>query len=487
MFNPQLIAPEILLAISASLLLGFGVSKTQNRAPIVRIIAICVLLLYAVLSFLLGSPDGYAFGVDEVSNIPQETGAIIADSFGRFVKFFLGVGAAFGLLLAGNYLGREKLDHYEFSVLTLYAVLGMSIMVSSNNLLALYIGVEMQSLALYVMAAFNRDSLRATEAGLKYFVLGALSSGLLLYGISMVYGFTGSLDFNTIAAVIKADGMSTGVVAGMVFLLCGLGFKISAAPFHMWTPDVYEGSPTPVTAFFAGAPKFAAIALIARLVMGPFGDITDQWQQVIIVLAVLSMFIGAIGALRQTNIKRLMAYSSIANMGYALVPLAAGTEEGVRGMLVFMVIYLITVIGVFACILQMRIRDGMVERISDLAGLKDTNRGMTVALTICMFSLMGMPPLLGFFGKWFAFWPAVSAGLVWLVVLALLASVIGAFYYLRVIKTMWFDESDQEFIVPARELSVVSVVAALALFVIMLPFVSKPGMKWIDLAASSLF
>ncbi len=487
MFNPQLIAPEILLAISASLLLGFGVSKTQNRAPIVRIIAIGVLLLYAVLSFLVGSPDGYAFGVSEVSNVPQETGAIIADGFGRFVKFFLGVGAAFGLLLAGNYLGREKLDHYEFSVLTLYAVLGMSIMVSANSLLALYIGVEMQSLALYVMAAFNRDSLRATEAGLKYFVLGALSSGLLLYGISMIYGFTGSLDFNTIAMVIKADGMSTGVVAGMVFLLCGLGFKISAAPFHMWTPDVYEGSPTPVTAFFAGAPKFAAIALIARLVIGPFGDITDQWQQVIVVLAVLSMFIGAIGALRQTNIKRLMAYSSIANMGYALVPLAAGTVAGVRGMLIFMVIYLITVIGVFACILQMRIRDGMVERISDLAGLKDTNRGMAVALTICMFSLMGMPPLLGFFGKWFAFLPAAQADLVWLVVLALLASVIGAFYYLRVIKTMWFDEAEQEFVVPSRELSIVSVIAALALFVIMLPFVSNPGMKWIDAAASSLF
>jgi len=389
--------------------------------------------------------------------------------------------------MAGNYLGREKLDHYEFSVLTLYAVLGMSIMVSANNLLALYIGVELQSLALYVLAAFNRDSLRATEAGLKYFVLGALSSGLLLYGISMVYGFTGSLDFDTIAAVIKADGMSTGVVAGMVFLLCGLGFKISAAPFHMWTPDVYEGSPTPVTAFFAGAPKFAAMALIARLVMGPFGGITDQWQQVIIVLAVLSMFIGAIGALRQTNIKRLMAYSSIANMGYALVPLAAGTVEGVRGMLVFMVIYLITVLGVFACILQMRIRDGMVERVSDLAGLKDSNRGMAVVLSICMFSLIGIPPLVGFFGKWFAFWPAVSAGLIWLVVLALIASVIGAFYYLRVIKTMWFDEPEHEFIIPARELRITAIVAAVALFLLALPFISNPGMNWLDNAASSLF
>lgn len=486
MFNPQFIAPEILLAISASLLLGFGVSKTKNRAPLVRIIAIGVLALYAVLSYLLGSVDGYSFGVSDVTNVPQTSGALISDSFGRFVKFFLGIGAAFSLLMAGNYLVREKLDQYEFSVLTLYAVLGMSIMVSSNNLLALYIGIEMQSLALYVMAAFNRDSLRASEAGLKYFVLGALSSGLLLYGISMIYGFTGSLDFNVIANTIEADGLSTGVVAGMVFLLCGLGFKISAAPFHMWTPDVYEGAPTPVTAFFAGAPKFAAIALIARLVTGPFGDITDQWQQVIIVLAVLSMFIGALGALRQTNIKRLMAYSSIANMGYALVPLAAGTAAGIRGMLIFMVIYLITVIGVFACILQMRIRNGMVERISDLAGLKDTNRGLAIVLSICMFSLMGMPPLLGFLGKWFAFWPAVSAGLVWLVVLALVASVIGAFYYLRIIKTIWFDESETEFVAPPRELALISIFAAIMLFVIVLPFIAGPGQAWIDTAAQSL-
>lgn len=488
MFNPQMIAPEILLAVSASLLLGFGVSKTKNRAPLVRMIAIGILLVYAVLSYLLGSPNGYSFGVAAMSDVPQTSGALIADGFGRFVKFFIGVAAAFSLLLAGNYLEREKLDHYEFSVLTLYAVLGMSIMVSSNNMLALYIGVEMQSLALYVMAAFNRDSLRASEAGLKYFVLGALSSGLLLYGISMIYGFTGSLDFNVIAASIKENGMSAGVVAGMVFLLCGLGFKISAAPFHMWTPDVYEGSPTPVTAFFAGAPKFAAMALIARLVSGPFGDITDQWQQVIIVFAVLSMYIGAIGALRQTNIKRLMAYSSIANMGYALVPLAAGTVAGVRGMLIFMVIYLITVLGVFACILQMRIRDGMVERISDLSGLKDTNRGMAIAMTIFMLSLMGIPWMLGFFGKLFAFWPAVSAGLVWLVVLALVASVIGAFYYLRIIKTMWFDESEQEFVAPAKELGWTSTISAILLAgFLLIPFVATKGQGWIGTAAQSLF
>ena len=250
---------------------------------------------------------------------------------------------------------------------------------------------------------------------------------------------------------------------------------------------MYEGSPTPVTGFFAAAPKFAAIALIARLVMGPFGDITDQWQQVIIVLAVMSMFIGAIGALRQANIKRLMAYSSIANMGFALVPLAAGTIAGVRGMLIFMTIYIITVIGIFACILQMRIRDGMVEKISDLSGIAKTNRGLAIAMTIFMLSLMGIPPLLGFFGKLYAFLPAVQADLIWLVVLALIASVIGAFYYLRIIKTMWFDESEHEFIQPVRALSLTSAVSAFLLIgLILVPFIAKSGQNWIAMAATSL-
>jgi len=303
-------------------------------------------------------------------------------------------------MFSKSFFQSEKLDRFEFSVLVLYCTLGMSIMVSANTLLALYIGIEMQSLALYVMAAFNRDSLRASESGLKYFVLGAsdslrasesglkyfvlgaISSGLLLYGASLIYGFTGSLEFARIADVITTNGATPGIIAGMTFLLCGLAFKISAAPFHMWTPDVYEGSPTPVTGFFAAAPKFAAMALIARLLVGPFGD---------------------------TNIKRLMAYSSIANMGYALVALSAGTEAGVKGMLVFMSIYTITVIGIFACILQMRIRNGMVEQISDLAGLSKTNRSLAIILTIFMFSVMGIPPLLGFFGKFFAFRDGYSA------------------------------------------------------------------------------
>ena len=271
-------------------------------------------------------------------------------------------------------------------------------------------------------------------------------------------------------------------------MLCGLGFKISAAPFHMWTPDVYEGSPTPVTGFFAGAPKFVAMCLIARICVGPFGGIEDQWQQVIIVFAVLSMFVGAIGALAQTNIKRLMAYSSIANMGYALVPLSAGGAAGVKGMLIFMSIYVITVIGIFACILQMRIRNGMVEQISDLSGLSKSNKGLAIVLTMFMFSVMGIPPLLGFWGKLFAFLPAVEAGLVWLVVLALVASVIGAFYYLRIIKSMWFDEAAHEFVEAPSSLRWISIGSAvLILPLLILPFTAIPATGFISQAASSLF
>lgn len=468
--------PELLLAFFASELLLFGAISKKNRTGLIRWIGIGVLLVYSVSSLFLGMPSGTAFA-----------GALIVDGFSHYAKFFIGLAAAATLLFSKGYLASERLDKYEYTVLLMYAVLGMSIMVSANSLLSVYIGVEMQALALYVMAAWNRDSLRSSEAGLKYFVLGALSSGLLLYGLSMVYGFSGSLQFERIAEVISA-GASPGLIAGMVFMLCGLGFKISAAPFHMWTPDVYEGSPTPVTGFFAGAPKFAAMVLIARLLVGPFGSIADQWQQVIIVFAVLSMFVGAIGALAQTNIKRLMAYSSIANMGYALVPLAAGGEAGIRGMLIFMSIYVITVIGIFACILQMRIRNGMVEQISDLRGLSKSDPTLAFVLTMFMVSIMGIPPWLGFFGKLFAFWPAVDAGLMWLVVLALIASVIGAFYYLRILKTMWFEEAEREFVDAPRSLRwLAGISAALILPLLILPFTAIPARGIISQAAASLF
>ena len=440
--------PELFLAVTASFLLGFGLSKNSDRSIIVRYISAGILVVFGFMGFFLDREAGTSF-----------SGLLYNNDFSDFLKAIIGFSAAAALLLSKHYFQSEKLDRYEFSVLTLYAVLGMSIMVSSNNLLSLYIGVEMQSLALYIMAAFNRDSLRASEAGLKYFVLGALSSGLLLYGASLVYGFTGALDFETIRASIALTGQTTGVIAGMVFLLCGLAFKISAAPFHMWTPDVYEGSPTPVTGFFAAAPKLAAMAIIARLIVVPFGDILGQWQQVIIVLAVLSMVVGALGAIVQTNIKRLMAYSSIANMGYALVPLAAGTVAGVQGMLIFMTLYIVTVIGVFAVILQMRLRDGMVENISDLAGLSKTNPGMAFIFLILMFSLIGIPPLIGFWGKVYAFLPAIESGLLWLAVIALIASVISCFYYLRIVKTMYFDEPTREFVKSSRLVRVISILS----------------------------
>jgi len=453
--------PELFLAVTASFLLGFGISKKADRSVIIRYISAGILIVFGLMGFFLDRPEGTSF-----------SGLLYNNDFSDYLKAIIGFSAAAALLLSKHYFQSEKLDRYEFSVLTLYSVLGMSIMVSANNLLSMYIGIEMQSLALYIMAAWNRDSLRASEAGLKYFVLGALSSGLLLYGASMVYGFTGSLDFETIRASIalmeQTTGVTTGVIAGMVFLLCGLAFKISAAPFHMWTPDVYEGSPTPVTGFFAAAPKLAAMAIIARLLIVPFEGILDQWQQVIIVLAILSMVVGSLGALVQSNIKRLMAYSSIANMGYALVPLA--------------------VIGVFATILQMRMRNGMVEKISDLAGLSKSNPGMAFCLTMFMISLIGIPPWLGFFGKWFAFYPAVEAGLIWLVVIALVASVVSAFYYLRIIKTMWFDEPTREFIRAPRLTRVIAIISlVLVIPVLILPGISGAAIGVVESASQALF
>lgn len=473
-----LMAPELLLAgqtifvVLMSLLV-----KGEKQADVMRWIAIAMLVAFALISYVLGRPQGTSFN-----------GLLIVDDFGHYSKLVIGLTAALALVFMRPYFKTEGLDRFEFSVLMIYAVLGMSIMVSANNLLSLYIGLEMQALSLYVMAAFNRDSLRASEAGLKYFVLGALSSGLLLYGASLIYGFTGHLDFAGIASSIETEGVNIGIIGGTVFMMCGLAFKISAAPFHMWTPDVYEGAPTPVTGFFASAPKFAAMALIARLLFGPLEDVFNQWQQVVAALAFVSMFIGAVGALNQRNIKRLMAYSSIANMGYALVPLAAGTLFGVKGMLIFMTIYVVTSVGVFAAILQMRIRNGMVEQISDLSGLSQTNRSLALVMTAFFFSLAGIPPLLGFFGKLFAFWPAVDAGLIWLVVSALIASVIGAFYYLRVIKTIWFDEPSQEFVDAPASLRWITTGSALVLVLLVaLPFLTFPLQGLIDSAAAALF
>ena len=471
----SLFAPELLLAVSASLLLGFGFWGGKDRAGFARYYAIAILVIFALSSFILGRPEGMAF-----------EGQLIVDGFSHYVKLILGFAAAAALLFSKSYFETEKLERYEYSVLTLYCVLGMSIMASANTLLSLYIGIEMQSLALYVMAAFNRDSLRASEAGLKYFVLGALSSGLLLYGASLIYGFTGSLEFAEIAAAVSESGTTPGIVAGMVFLLCGLAFKISAAPFHMWTPDVYEGAPTPVTAFFSAAPKIAAMAIFIRLVSSAFEPIQIDWQQIVVFLSVASMALGAFAAIGQRNIKRLMAYSSIGHMGYALVGLAAGTQAGVRGVIIYMLIYMVMTLGTFACILAMRRKEeGNVENIDELAGLSSTNPFMATMLTILMFSLAGIPPLAGFFGKYVVFAAAIQAELYWLAVIGVLASVVGAYYYLRIIKIMWFDEPAPEFAPVAGELKLVYGLSGL--FTLGYIIVASPLGLAADIAARTFF
>jgi NADH-quinone oxidoreductase subunit N len=372
----------------------------------------------------------------------------------------------------------------------LFATVGMMMMVSANDLISLYIGLELQSLSLYVIAAFRRDTLRSTESGLKYFVLGALSSGMLLYGSSLVYGFAGTTNFTTLAEILQqaaqaGQAPSIGLIVGVVFVIAGLAFKVGGVPFHMWTPDVYEGAPTPVTAFFASAPKIAAMALFVRVLMGPFADLVDQWQQVVVAISLLSMVLGALAAISQTNIKRLMAYSSIGHVGYALIGLAAGTEAGVRGLAVYMAIYLFMNLGTFAVILCMRQKDRMVENIDDLRGLSRTHPLMALAMGIFMFSMAGIPPLAGFFSKLYVFLAAIEAQLYVLAVVGVLSSVVGAFYYLRIVKLMYFDEPAESFDQPfGREMSLIMGAAgAITLLFFVFP---SPIVSGAEAAAASL-
>ncbi|MGU3398470.1 NADH-quinone oxidoreductase subunit NuoN [Brucellaceae bacterium D45D] len=469
-----LAAPEVLLAVSALALLMVGVFSGARATTLVNGLAVAVLIA-ALALVVLFPKDGSAFG-----------GAIVNDGFGRFMKVLTLIGSIVALIMSVGFAKLEKFDKFEFPVLIVISTLGMLLMVSASNMLSLYLGLELQSLALYVLAAFNRDSVKSTEAGLKYFVLGSLSSGLLLYGISLVYGFTGHIGFAEIAQALTGGERQLGLIFGLVFILSGLVFKISAVPFHMWTPDVYEGAPTPVTAFFAAAPKMAAMALIVRVVCEAFAPVTQDWQQVIIFIAIASMVLGAFAAIGQRNIKRLMAYSSISHMGYALVGLAAGTAIGVKGVAIYMAIYLAMTLGSFAFILAMRTRDGNVEEINDLAGLSRTNPVLATIMTIFLFSLAGIPPLAGFFGKWYTFLAAVQAGLLPLAIIGIVASVVGAFYYLRMIKVMWFDEPTGAGFVPvAGELRLVlGVTGAFVLFYI---FLAGPIGTYADLAAKSLF
>jgi NADH-quinone oxidoreductase subunit N len=385
-------------------------------------------------------------------------GLFVSDFYGDFMKVLVLVGSATAMTMSLRYFEAVGVVRFEYPILMLFAVLGMMMMISANDLIALYLGLELQSLSLYVIAAIRRDSL-STEAGLKYFVLGALSSGMLLYGASLIYGFAGTTNFETLADVFAeltaaGHGPSFGLIVGLVFLLAGLAFKISAVPFHMWTPDVYEGAPTPIAAFFATAPKVAAIALLARVMMGPFNEFVTQWQQIVVVISIASMLLGAFAAIYQTNIKRLMAYSSIGHVGYALVGLAAGTEAGLRGLIVYMAIYVIMNLGTWGCILCMRQKQVMVEGIEDLKGLSKSHPMMALALGIFMFSMAGIPPLAGFFGKLYVFLAAIEAGLYALAVIGVLSSVVGAFYYLRIVKLMYFDEPVEAFDTPiGREMT----------------------------------
>ncbi len=428
----QILMPEIVLAVYAMAALMAAVYTTKDgMAPLLTWATSGLFVLLAVWIRINGQGTNIAFG-----------GMFVDDGFARFAKITILLSAAAVLLMSESYMQRRGLLRFEYPILVALAVVGMMVMVSAGDLMALYMGLELQSLALYVVASLRRDNVKSTEAGLKYFVLGALSSGLLLYGASLTYGFTGTTLFSGIIEA-TANDPSLGLLFGLVFLLAGFAFKVSAAPFHMWTPDVYEGSPTPVTAFFATAPKVAAMALFARVVHDAFGGIVGDWQQIVAFLSVVSMFLGAIAAIGQTDIKRLMAYSSIAHMGFALMGLAAGTAFGVQAMLIYMAIYVTMNVGTFAFILGME-RDGRpVTNIDSLRMYSKRQPLRALAMLVLLFSLAGVPPMVGFFGKFYVLRAAYDGGLAWLAVAGVIASVIGAFYYLRIVYYMYFGEEGE--------------------------------------------
>jgi NADH-quinone oxidoreductase subunit N len=466
------ILPEIVLVLGTIALLMLGVYRSTDASRMVNAGAVVLLVLTGIA--VVGLPAGKLVGFG---------GSFVVDDFARFLKLLALTGSAVAILMSLDWLAAEARRMFEYSILILLSTVGMMMLISAGDLIALYLGLELMSLALYVVAASDRDSLRSTEAGLKYFVLGALSSGMLLYGCSLIYGFTGTVSFSGIAQ--GAGGAGVGLVFGLVFLFAGMCFKISAVPFHMWTPDVYEGAPTPVTAFFAAAPKVAAISMFMRVCIEAFPHILAQWQQIVVFVAIASMVLGAFAAIGQRNIKRLLAYSSIGHMGFALVGLAAGTPEGVQGVLVYMAIYLAMTLGTFAVVLSLRRADGMVEDISELAGLARTHPGMAFFLAMLMFSLAGIPPLAGFFAKFYVFLAAVQGGLYTLAVVGVLASVVSAYYYLAIVKVMYFDEPTPGFQPMPGELK--AVLGVTGLFNILFFAYPGPLIAAATAAAKSLF
>lgn len=441
-----LAGPELILAVSALAMLAWG--AFQARASTLFTAAAVAALILAAVAAAFG-PHGRAF-----------SGGLIADAGSAFAKVVIYLASATAIPLGERWFARRGMARFEFPILVLLAALGMGMMVSAGDLISLYVSIELQSLALYILAAFHKDDEKSSEAGLKYFVLGALSSGILLYGASLVYGFAGSTRFEIIATAMS-HGAGLGALFGLVFVIAGIAFKVSAAPFHMWTPDVYEGAPTPVVGFFAGAPKLAAMVLLARVLSQAFGDSVGQWRQILVVMALLSVAVGAFAGLAQSNLKRLWAYSSIAGIGYALVGLAAGGASGIQSMLMFMVLYVVDVTGFFACLAALSRGGKPMESIADFAGLVTERPALAISMTVFALSGIGLPPISGLWGKYYVFKAAAGAGLAPVAVAALVGSVVAAFYYLRLIKVMWLDPSPGVTDPPPMEAKLITYGAAL--------------------------
>ena len=461
--NWDLALPEIVLAVCGLAILLLGVLQRRDATVMCTMAVLAAFVVTGAL--VVQSHAGNAYG-----------GLFVNDAFAKFAKLLILAGAGLCCVLGLDYNERQGIARFEFPVIMLFSTVGMLVMASAGNLMTLYMGLELQSLAIYVLATFARDDIRSSEAGLKYFVLSALASGLLLYGISLAYGFSGTMEFARLAeAVTSPEGVSTGLMVGIAFIIAGLAFKLSAVPFHMWTPDVYEGAPTPVTAFMSTAPKVAPFIVLMRVMIGPFGHVAVQWQPIIVLVSIASMLLGAFAAIAQTNIKRLMAYSSIGHMGYALIGLAAGTEAGIRGVLVYLLTYVVMSAGSFACIIAMRRRGLAIEKISDLGGLAKNDLTLASLLAIFMFSMAGIPPLAGFFAKFTIFLAAVQSGMWTLAVIGVLTSVVGCFYYLRIIKVIFFDQAEAAFDRRSASLSFVALSTGaftLLFFVFPAPFVS---------------
>ncbi|HRI76315.1 MAG: NADH-quinone oxidoreductase subunit NuoN [Alphaproteobacteria bacterium] len=469
--------PEIFLGLVTLFLIILGVARKDEDNTTVTNFSIFALIAVAAVMFRFSHETFSTFN-----------GMFVTDGFAVYMKILILLGSAVTIFMSARYVENQRMARFEYPVLILFSTLGMMLMTSANDLISLYMALELQSLPLYVLAAMRRDSVKSTEAGLKYFVLGALSSGMLLYGSSLIYGYTGATNFNDIAAALTThEFLPVGVVTGMVLLLSGFAFKVAAVPFHMWTPDVYEGAPTSVTAFFAIVPKMASLALMVRVFMGPFEPMVDEWRQVVVLLAVASMALGGIAAIAQQNIKRMLAYSSIGHMGYALGGIAAASEPGIKAVIIYVTIYMMTSIGTFAIVLMMKQKDRMVENIRDLSGLASRQPMIALSMAIMMFSMAGIPPLAGFFSKLFIFQAAIDAGLYGLVFMGVITSVISAFYYLRIVKIMYFDAAPDEGIDPATDGRLNAVLAVSSVAVVLFIVIPVPILGAAGTAAATLF